>query len=68
MYDRSSTIKNLSIALEACTRVNGISNYTLVSNLESILETQIQKFKDEEDGPQPTAATTTSTQDDEIPF
>ena len=68
MYDRSSTIKNLSIALEAATRVNGISNYTLVSNLESILETQIQKFKDEEDGPQPTSVTTTSTQDDEIPF
>lgn len=66
MLDRSTRIKNLSIALEALSRINST---TINYEVEKVLRFELEKYQEEQEQTQTERQKPTSTStDDEIPF
>ena len=66
MINTTSRIKNLSIALEAVSRINYEGSADLFDRIQQLLANEI--MKQQEDNQLQTAKTMTTLGDDEIPF
>lgn len=68
MVDATLRIKNLSIALEALSRINSYGASTSFYDVEKLLKVEIAELKKENERPIPSARPATTTPDDDIPF
>lgn len=67
--DATARIKNLSIALEALSRIGGSwSHVNLFDDVTKLLTTEIEACKKENQEPIPPAWSAATTPDDDIPF
>jgi hypothetical protein len=68
--DASLRIKNLSISLEALSRINGYGASGLYVDIETLLGKEIKALKEEQEQPltAPPARPTIPNPDDDIPF
>lgn len=69
MTDATARIKNLSIALEALSRIGGSwSHIELFDGITKLLKTEIKTAEKENEEPPPPARPAIATPDDDIPF
>jgi hypothetical protein len=66
--DASLRIKNLSISLEALSRINGYTATGLYVDIERLLGKEIKALKEEQEQPLTAPPARPTTSDDDIPF
>ncbi len=68
MTDATARIKNLSIALEALSRINSTGKWDPFEDVRDLLKTEIIQFEKEQEVAIPPARPAKPTLDDDIPF